>query len=131
MTGVQTCALPILRLNIVVAVATALAALVALWGLVTRRYRVARIAAPVQVSLILWGWAYAQFPDIIPGALSLRDAAAPPITLKLAVIGVAGGMLVLIPSLTYLLRIFKEGGHAVSRTATGPVPAGPRVTSHS
>ena len=104
-------------------IATATAALTALWGLANRRYRVARIAAPVQVSLILWGWAYAQFPEIIPGALSLRDAAAPDITLKLVVIGITGGMMLIIPSLAYLLRIFKGDGNAFDRLETsGPTP---------
>lgn len=110
--------------------ATAAAALTALWGLASRRYRVARIAAPVQVSLILWGWAYAQFPEIIPGALTLRDAAAPPITLKLVLIGVTGGMLVLIPSLVYLLRIFKgEEGNAFDRLEEQGPPADARRTA--
>jgi cytochrome d ubiquinol oxidase subunit II len=108
-------------------VATACAALVAMWGLANRRYRVARIAAPLQVSMILWGWAYAQFPEIIPGALSLRDAAAPPITLKLVIVGVAVGMLVLIPSLSYLLRIFKGDGNSFDRLDQGTVPADARA----
>lgn len=107
-------------------VATAIAALVAMWGLANRRYRVARVAAPVQVSLILWGWAYAQFPEIIPGALTLRDAAAPPITLEIVLVGVAGGMVVLVPSLVYLLKIFKGDGNSFDRLEQGTVPADAR-----
>ena len=102
--------------------ATSIAALTALWALVNRRYRIARFAAPVQISLILWGWAYAQFPEIIPGALSLRAAAAPDITLKLVLIGVTVGMTLLIPSLAYLLKIFKGDGNAFDRLERGSPP---------
>jgi cytochrome d ubiquinol oxidase subunit II len=41
-------------------VATGVAALVAIGVLLTRHWRVARVAAPVQVALSLWGWALAQ-----------------------------------------------------------------------
>ena len=84
--------------------AAAVAALLALW---TRRYPLARAAAIVQVSCILWGWAWAQFPYLLPGRLTIAAAAAPPITLELTLIGVAAGFLILLPSLWYLFHIFK------------------------
>src|SRR5687768_15258177 len=40
-------------------VATALATVAAITALVTRRYRLARLAAGAQVTLVLWGWALA------------------------------------------------------------------------
>jgi cytochrome d ubiquinol oxidase subunit II len=83
---------------------SAVSAIVALWR---RRFRVARIAAAAEVSLILWGWLLAQYPYIVPPALSIRDAAAPAVTLRLLAIGLAAGAAVLLPSLRYLLRTFK------------------------
>lgn len=81
----------------------AITAIVALWR---RMYRLARLAAAAQVSLILWGWALSQYPFIIPMTLSIRRAAAPEATLVLLLVGLCGGALVLIPSLRYLMRTF-------------------------
>jgi len=87
--------------------ATASAAVTAIGALWLRRYRLARIAAAAQVSLILWGWMIAQYPYLIPPALTIRDAAAPGVTLRLLAIGLACGAVVLAPSLRYLMRTFK------------------------
>ena len=81
--------------------AAAITAIVALWR---RRYPLARVAAAAQVSLILWGWALSQYPYILPTTLTIRQAAAPAITLRLLLIGLAAGALILIPSLRYLFR---------------------------
>jgi cytochrome d ubiquinol oxidase subunit II len=83
--------------------ASAITAVIALW---VRRYQVARIAAAAQVSFILWGWALSQYPFILPSSLTIRQAAAPPITLRLLLIGLAAGGVILIPSLRYLFRTF-------------------------
>jgi cytochrome bd ubiquinol oxidase subunit II len=90
--------------------ATASVAITAMAALWLRRYRIARVAAAAQVSLILWGWLIAQYPYVIPPALTIRDAAAPPVTLRLLAAGLAGGAVILLPSLRYLLRTFKGGG---------------------
>jgi len=89
--------------------ATAAAAVTAIAASWRRRYRVARIAAAAQVSLILWGWLLAQYPYVIPPSLTIRDAAAPAVTLRLLAVGLAGGAVILLPSLGYMLRIFKSG----------------------
>lgn len=84
--------------------ATAVTALVALrW----RRWRIARVAAAAQVSLILWGWALGQYPYLLPPSLSIADAAAPAVTLRLVVGALGVGAAVLFPSLYYLFRVFK------------------------
>jgi cytochrome d ubiquinol oxidase subunit II len=67
----------------------------------------ARIAAAAQVSLVLWGWMLAQYPYLIPHTLTIRNAAAPPVTLRLLAAGLAAGAVILLPSLGYMLRIFK------------------------
>jgi len=87
--------------------ATAFAAIGAIAALWLRRYRVARLAAAAQVSLILWGWLIAQYPYLIPPTLTIRDAAAPPVTLRLLVLGLAVGAVILAPSLRYLMQTFK------------------------
>lgn len=89
-------------------VCTAAAAIVAIAALWRRRYRLARIAAAGQVSLILWGWALAQYPFVLPETLSIREASAPAVTLALLAAGLAGGALILIPSLRYLFRTFRN-----------------------
>jgi cytochrome bd ubiquinol oxidase subunit II len=81
----------------------AVTAIVALWR---RNFRLARLAAAAQVTLILWGWAVAQYPFIIPMTVSIRQASAPRVTLTLLLFGLGAGALVLIPSLRYLLRTF-------------------------
>jgi cytochrome bd ubiquinol oxidase subunit II len=88
--------------------ATGAAAVTAIWALWRRRYRLARLAAAGQVSLILWGWALAQYPYLIPPDLTIRAAAAPRLTLVLILWALAAGALVLLPSLIYLLRVFKR-----------------------
>ena len=90
-------------------VAATLAAAVSIAALVKRRYHVARIAAAAQVTLVLWGWALAQFPLIVPPGLTIDAAAAPSRVLTQTLIVLAGGAVVLVPSLWYLLRVFKSG----------------------
>ena len=89
--------------------AAAAAAMLALW---TRRYALARAAAIVELSCILWGWVWAQFPYLLPPTLTIADAAAPAVTLRLTLIGVAAGFVLLVPSLWYLFHIFKGEGNA-------------------
>lgn len=93
-------ALP-LHLNALLAVG------LALWALWRRRYPLARLAAGAVVALVLWGWALAQYPYLVPPDLDIAAAAAPPNVLRLVLIAVAGGAVLLIPSLWYLLRVFK------------------------
>ena len=83
----------------------AVGAIVALW---TRRWRLARLCAAAQVSFILFGWAAAQAPFIVPPTLTLQAAAAPRRTLILFLIALAVGAVALFPSLAYLFRVFKS-----------------------
>lgn len=89
--------------------ATGISAITVLAALWYRRYRLARAAVAIQVSLIFWGWALAQYPYLLPPDFSVQSSAAPPVTLRLAAIALAIGGLVLLPSLFYLFRIFKSG----------------------
>lgn len=87
---------------------TGIAAVTTMVALLRRRYALARVAAAAQVSALMWGWAGAQFPALVPGVHTIASAAAPQITLKLVSLGLLGGAVVLVPSLWYLFRVFKS-----------------------
>jgi cytochrome d ubiquinol oxidase subunit II len=82
----------------------ALAALISLW---LRRFALARIAAIAEVTLILGGWSMAQYPNLITPGITIFNAAAPEITLRLLTYALAAGAIVLFPSLFFLFRVFK------------------------
>jgi cytochrome bd ubiquinol oxidase subunit II len=90
----------------------AIGALLALW---TRHYRIASLCAAWQVTLILWGWAFAQFPYLVVPSITIYGAAGPRETLGLLTGALVAGSAVLFPSLWYLLRTFKR--RAVARQA--------------
>ena len=80
------------------------AALVALWR---RWFALARIAAISQVTLILVGWCLAQYPNLVTPDLTVSNAHAPEITLRLLVLALGAGAIVLLPSLAFLFYLFK------------------------
>src|SRR5579883_312658 len=82
-------------------------ALAALWGLATRRLRLARVFAAAEVLWIIWGWAFAQFPVMVEPDLTIYNASSPPVTLRLLAIALSGGAVILLPSMGYLMYIFK------------------------
>ena len=86
---------------------TAVFAISAFVGLWTRRYRLARVCAAAKVTLILLGWAFAQYPHLVEPDITITSAAAPRITLQLLLGALAAGAILLFPSYYYLFRIFK------------------------
>jgi cytochrome d ubiquinol oxidase subunit II len=85
--------------------ATACYAIAAFIALLTRKYKVARIATILQVGLILWGWGLSQSPFLLQGEMTV-SAAAPPVLWAL-IAASAAGLLVLFPSIWYLMQLFK------------------------
>jgi cytochrome bd ubiquinol oxidase subunit II len=83
---------------------TAVLVLLALW---LRWFRLARIGAALQVTLIFWGWPLAQYPYLVPPDLTVANSAAPATTLRMVLIALGVGGVVLLPSLWYLFQIFK------------------------
>jgi cytochrome bd ubiquinol oxidase subunit II len=73
----------------------------------TRRYLLARLAAGLAVAALLWGWALAQYPVLLPG-LDLGAAQAPDTTLSATLITSAIGLALLIPSMGWLFRLFQQ-----------------------
>jgi len=87
--------------------ATASYAIAAFVALLARKYKVARIAAILQVGLILWGWGLSQFPFLLQGEMTISEAAAAPQVLWALIGATAAGLLVLFPSIWYLMQLFK------------------------
>jgi cytochrome d ubiquinol oxidase subunit II len=103
---------------IVLHLSTAVSAIGAFYALWKRKYKLARIFAAFQVTLILLGWALAQFPYLIEPDVTITSAAAPRITLQLLLGALIAGAILLFPSYYYLFRIFK------SETAFTPLSDG-------
>ena len=89
--------------------ATGAAALGAIGALLRRRWLLARVLAATQVALILLGWGLAMSPWLVYGSVSVAGAAAPPRTLELVLLVLAGGSVILLPAFYYLYRTFKGG----------------------
>jgi cytochrome d ubiquinol oxidase subunit II len=81
-----------------------LVAMVAMWR---RRWRGARLAAVATAVLVLVGWGVGQYPWLVPDGLTIRDAAAPEVTLRLVTWILVGGGVVLVPAFAYLYLTFK------------------------
>jgi len=104
---------PIMRAGLVASawavpfqILTGVSAITAIGALWWRRHALARLAAAAQLSLMLWGWAVAQYPYVVPSTLTIRNSVAPRITLVIVAWALATGALLLIPSLLYLRRTF-------------------------
>lgn len=98
-------------------------------GLVARRhFRLARAAAALAVAAIVWGWAVAQYPDVLPGALTIAEASAGRPTLVAVLVAAGLGAPVLAASLGLLFRLVLSGRLAQAlRPAEHPGPAETRA----
>lgn len=86
---------------------TGVIALLTIVLLVVRKYRGAQFAAGGHVTLMIVGWAGAQYPNIIPPSLSFADAATHASVLRALSIALIVGFVFLIPAFVYLYRVFK------------------------
>lgn len=78
------------------------------WSVFARRYALSRAFAIAEIVLVLVGWGWAQHPYLIHPDVQLAQAAAPTSTLKFMVLSLPAGMALLLPSLWFLLRVFKS-----------------------
>lgn len=101
----------------------ALGAIVALWR---RRFLLARTLAVVQVVLILTGYAMGQLPYLVVPDITVASSAAPRITHVLVLAALAGGVVVLFPSLALLYHVFKGESAFAVFDRNGTKPAAPR-----
>jgi cytochrome d ubiquinol oxidase subunit II len=85
----------------------------------TRGTRVLAVGAVVAV---VWGWGVAQYPDILPGALSLAAAAAPSGAQEAMLVVFVVAALVIAPSLGLLYTLDQRSrleGHGIGGDPTG------------
>jgi len=89
---------------VILSVASGAASLVLL---TLRRYTTAAIAAAGAVAAVIWGWGVAQYPALVPPAVTVENAKAPAAVLRAMLWAIAAGGVVLVPSLAYLFYLFK------------------------
>jgi cytochrome bd ubiquinol oxidase subunit II len=109
----------------------------ALVALAAHRPAGTRVMAVGAVVAVVWGWGIAQYPDILPAALSLADAAAPAGSLDALFVVSVAAVVVIAPALGLLYVLSQrsrleshdvglEGRGGVAATASIP-QAGPEV----
>jgi cytochrome d ubiquinol oxidase subunit II len=97
-------------------VVSALAGLTSLGMLAARRYVLVRPTAAVAVTAVLWGWAAAQYPDMLQPGAPYTSVAATGSVLRATLAVAAVGALLLVPSLGWLFVLFQA-------QRTHPLPA--------
>jgi cytochrome bd ubiquinol oxidase subunit II len=90
-------------------VVSGLAGLVTLLLVWRDHFGPARVSAAAAVGAVIVGWALAQRPYLLPGELTLDQAAAGDATLTALLVSVAVGLVFLIPSLWWLYRLVLRG----------------------
>lgn len=72
----------------------------------------ARVAAALAVTAVIWGWAAAQYPYLLQPQLTIAAAAAPATTLRAMLISLVVGAALLVPSLAVLFTLFQRSDAA-------------------
>jgi|tagenome__1003787_1003787.scaffolds.fasta_scaffold20769792_2 cytochrome d ubiquinol oxidase subunit II len=99
--GLTGRALPVVVLSV-------LGGLAALVLLVRRAYGYARLASAFAVTMILVGWAVAQYPYLLVPDLTIEDAASSRTTLIAMLVALLAGAVLLVPALVYLYTLFQR-----------------------
>jgi cytochrome d ubiquinol oxidase subunit II len=95
------------RWSLALHAATGAAAVATVEALLARRFRMARLAAVLQVTLIVAGWAASQYPYLVVPDVTLDSASAPRQVQLALLAALAAGAVTLFPSLWLLFRVFK------------------------
>jgi cytochrome d ubiquinol oxidase subunit II len=90
-----------------------IAGLASLALLAARAFLAVRVTASLAVAGVLWAWAVAQYPVLLPG-VTVADAAATDAVLGASLGALGVGAVLLVPSLWWLYRLFQQ-----------PEPTGP------
>jgi cytochrome d ubiquinol oxidase subunit II len=112
------------------AVILGLATMGAVW---TRRFRLARITAVLEVAVLLAGWALAQYPYLVVPDLTYTNSPASDAMLKAALVTYGIGALFLVPSLVLLFTLFKGKNPAMTGefgASTGELDATDGTAAH-
>jgi cytochrome d ubiquinol oxidase subunit II len=89
-------------------VVSALAGVASILLLLRRRYGWARITAALAVTAVLWGWAAAQYPYILPPSVTIAQAAAGHTTQITMLVSLLIGSVLLLPALVFLYTLFQR-----------------------
>jgi cytochrome d ubiquinol oxidase subunit II len=98
--GMLIRAWPVVIATMIIGLATAVA-------LYTRYYSMARVLIIAEAAFMLGAWGLAQYPYIIPVDYTIDNSANDPNVITAVIIGIACGMIILLPSLYYLFSVFK------------------------
>jgi cytochrome d ubiquinol oxidase subunit II len=115
--------------GLVAVIASAVAGAATVAFVVSRRYGPARVTAATAVAAIVAGWGLAQRPQFLPG-LTIEQAAASRPVLVATIVSLALGALILVPSLGLLYSLLLRGhfDEEPARRRETRVPAvGPRL----
>ena len=86
-----------------------------------RSYSIARVFAVTAVAAVVAGWGVGQYPWMLVGQSTILDAAAALATLTGLLVVIARAVVIVVPALTYLLRLTQTDGAECSRdTAVHP-----------
>lgn len=77
------------------------------WALYSKAYKLARVFAVAEVTVLLWGWAFAQFPYIVYPDVTLQNASTKGPALVALLNILPFGLIILVPSLWLLFSVFK------------------------
>lgn len=77
------------------------------WAVFTKHYRAARLFAISEITLLILGWGIAQHPYLIYPDIKFAAVAAPEPTIRFLVISLPFGAALILPSLWFLMRVFK------------------------
>jgi len=95
-----------------VVLVSVLAGVVSLVLIYAHRYVLARVTAALAVAAVLWAWAAAQYPVLLPPEVTIEEAAGARTVLTTVLTALAAGSLLLVPSLLWLFFLFQRGERA-------------------
>jgi len=70
-----------------------------------RRFLGARVAAAAAVTSVLWGWAAGQYPYLLEGEVTIRQAAADPVAIRAVLLSLIVGAVLFVPALVALFAM--------------------------
>jgi cytochrome bd ubiquinol oxidase subunit II len=105
-------------------VISVLAGVAVLVLLILDRTRLVRPLAVLAVAAVVWGWAVAQYPYLLPPRLTIADAAAPGATEATELVVVAIIVVLVVPSFVLLFRLATGGRLGQTMVDVSTVPAG-------
>ncbi len=89
-------------------VLSALGGVTTLVLLAKRRYVLARPAAAIAVTSVVWGWGVGQYPFLLERSLTVDQGAAPPSALRPLLVTLVIAIVLVVPSLAYLYTTFQR-----------------------